>query len=673
MKKRDQEEQICCSSRISYPEVELWATDIADDDRLKIINPGDLPIDDILEGLGIGSSQLRQSFGITDPDEIKERQSILGFLLNNPKVMSWAIENRTPFSLPTSEESYLEHFNPELPSTPYWSGIKTFIELLDESTGPLPGRLSTILEAMRSSLVLEDDEKIMSNFISSRITQIAVIEGLVSFNTGNCYYATSETSKFHRRGEKKRRISSPSSLSLNDDFHIHGHRMHSFAVSSAARHDAPEWTTGGFMRFTRVSDFASYLAERKNTQEKKSAYKGMVINEPSDSLVRDIKSGVMQLLQFDWEDIGTDVTVRVSFSYSKEGLLVNIYSIEPSKFAIEDKDKRFTYGSYYGYQKDKVDEIRQALAEYNDNALTFQKSLIISRTMAKIEEQAPNFFTKKFHIPSPNVDHEHRWFALENLYTDPVVEKIYLECIRHRDFARQQIGMLRSIALLSQGISRTSTRFGIPISFPKIIDDDQHTISFDDVYPVHLFSSKYGPVPIKDMVPVNGRIIGFTGYHGGGKTVAELGIIGNVFLAHSGLPICGTNFRFNLKSIIGVVFIERGEGSTCEMLVGKIKNILEGIRDVDCEKVVLVLDELGSATQENSGFELGKDLLLKLSKLGVSVLFSTQILSLAEYAVSELDAVCYKLNLDHSMTPGIADGGMNDLRKRYGIDELLKS
>jgi hypothetical protein len=83
------------------------------------------------------------------------------------------------------------------------------------------------------------------------------------------------------------------------------------------------------------------------------------------------------------------------------------------------------------------------------------------------------------------------------------------------------------------------------------------------------------------------------------------------------------------------------------------------------------LSTTGSGTQELAGLELGQDLLRTLAKRGVSVIFSTQITSLAEFARDELDSLCFKLDDKHHVSEGIGDGGMKELRRRTGLEKLL--
>lgn len=661
---------------VIYPTtLELWKTVIPGRDYIKIINSGDFNRANLFRGIGIDSSPLLSSFGITDRQEILDRQSILGYLLDNPMIAAWLNEEDIPYDLPQDEAHYLKYFDPKKKSTDYWAKIKKLIEMLDSSSGPMPAQLRVLLDALRSTLVLEEDEKVMSKFITERLTQIAVIEGLMDFKVNGCGDIMIEPPESESEDADPRYVYAPRDLKLVEGPHVHGHRIYSFAISTAVHHTVPDWTKGGLMKKFGVEKVFSRRAQKKNNHEKALALRGMVINEPSEGLVNDVKNGLLKLLRFDWRGLNEDVILRVYFSYSGKGLMVNIYSIDPDRTRIEDMEKEFDFGGYGGYQKNEIVRIQESLKHYKEIAVLYRKTLVTAKGMLRFEERLPNIFGDNHQIDSPSTDSEHRWFALENLYSDPIVRDIYRECIRNRGFIRKHISMLKHIAWLSVNIQLTATKHGVTISFPKIVDDCDQVVSFNAVYPVHLFPQigDKKPIPIKDMAPVNGQIIGFTGHHGGGKTVAALGVIDNLFLAQSGLPVFGDNFQFNLKSIIGMVFIERGEGSTCEMLVEKIKNILEGIRDTDSGKIVLILDELGSATQENSGYELGRDLLLKLSRQKVSVLFSTQILSLAEYAKSELGAICYKFTPDHEMALGVADGGMNDLRVRYGINELLEA
>ncbi|MEK7103258.1 MAG: hypothetical protein AAB870_02840, partial [Patescibacteria group bacterium] len=113
-------------------------------------------------------------------------------------------------------------------------------------------------------------------------------------------------------------------------------------------------------------------------------------------------------------------------------------------------------------------------------------------------------------------------------------------------------------------------------------------------------------------------------------------------------------------------------GSTCEMIIAKLTNILKAAEQYSSDEFVVVIDELGVGTQESSGLELGKDMLEALSKRKISVLFSTQILALAEYAKADLGAYCFKVDEHHALSVGIAGGAMDVLREKSGFNAILK-
>ena len=106
--------------------------------------------------------------------------------------------------------------------------------------------------------------------------------------------------------------------------------------------------------------------------------------------------------------------------------------------------------------------------------------------------------------------------------------------------------------------------------------------------------------------------------------------------------------------------------------ISHIKKILEAAEKVPANQMVAVIDELGSATQEAAGADLGRRVIKKLSERGVSVVFATQIQSLARFAQDELDAHTCSLTRDHRIESGISDGGLDNLCDDMGVTKLLE-
>jgi hypothetical protein len=280
-------------------------------------------------------------------------------------------------------------------------------------------------------------------------------------------------------------------------------------------------------------------------------------------------------------------------------------------------------------------------------------------------------------VPSLYTDSKYRWFALSNIYAQKQFTKAHDAIKCHREFLKENVTMLYSIAQVASRIKKKADELGTDICKTEIFEGEDGVVSFDGkIIPIQLLTQP--GMNVKDIVPVgnlpvlNGQIIGLTGLHGKGKTESSLALLANIWLAQSGIPPLGIGtWRQNVKDTIGCVFIEPGKGSTCQKLVLKIKKLLEALGDTKPGRVVFVLDELGSATQEMDGLKFGQDVLATLNSQHISTLFSTQITGLAKWAETELGAQCFQLTAERQIKPGIGDGGMNQLRQETGIDAYL--
>ena len=65
-------------------------------------------------------------------------------------------------------------------------------------------------------------------------------------------------------------------------------------------------------------------------------------------------------------------------------------------------------------------------------------------------------------------------------------------------------------------------------------------------------------------------------------------LIAAIYLAQSGLPVFGAKLSLNVKKIIGMVFLERGSGSTLQLLLEKYKSLLVSLDKCDRNGIVPV-------------------------------------------------------------------------------------
>jgi hypothetical protein len=431
-----------------------------------------------------------------------------------------------------------------------------------------------------------------------------------------------------------------------------------------------------------VPEIGDWYYSRKRKKAYKKAYRPQQITLLSNSLTSELENAVYLILRgVNWEQLedyedrlaGTKVFAR--FRYGERGLEVQIYGLEAP---LSQSNEGFETETYDGFSPAVISQMTAARLKYNAQ-VSRRKQAEESEILRQVAiKDCPDFFQRWVKIPeadSREFGYSFKWQHLNEMYSALSRAEAVDALRKHRDFASTHIATLQSMSAIIDSMEARAEQVGSALCFPEIVDG-QHVVAFRNLVPIHLLETPTKGkclVPIDGLPILNGDMVGFTGFHGGGKTVASLTIPLDIYLAQSGLPILGDSLRLNVKRALGMVFIERGKGSTCEVLVEKLARVLKQALEHQGKEVVLVLDELGSATQEVSGLELGKDVLTALRKKGISVLFSTQILGLAKFAETNLGAKCFKLDASHRISAGIADGGMSELRKRSGLNKLLKS
>jgi hypothetical protein len=182
-------------------------------------------------------------------------------------------------------------------------------------------------------------------------------------------------------------------------------------------------------------------------------------------------------------------------------------------------------------------------------------------------------FSEPILIDSIKVDEKYKFVGLNYLYSDPrFIDRI--KAIKEfRFFVQRKLNLLWEIAYLADSFVSTSISSGKKMCFPRILEDRNHLVSFSNLTPVKLIKEGPGIIDIKGLPSLNGQIFVFTGQNRGGKSVAKESIIHDIYLAQSGLPVFASSFSLNVKKVIGAVFMERGEGSTAELLLKKTKKI----------------------------------------------------------------------------------------------------
>lgn len=656
-------EKIIKVNKVKYPSISIWDRYPKPKERLAIVNQEDFPEGEILESLGIAESPLAYSFGITDMNEISKRQKILKFLIDRPKLRKWIGGQLTESPLPESRFSspdngemnrFQKYFNPKKEHNPFWGIMAGFLSYCEEE--PLPEELKKFQEMLKKNLGLEEAEKQMGRIIGDRIQNVATIEGIVTLH----YFSESVSGSGNNREWKIGFLNISGGKKENRVF---GYRKYTASLLDV------ETRNLGNSLFDKA-----FFKDFRNKLEKTRALQDSLVEEIDQNLEADLISGIQRIfesIRFR-NSAWASGQIKARFAYGDKGLSIRIFSCQP--YVEDNKYSDFQAKSYEGFSsKEKIAWIEAARKKFEEEA--YQTDLLTEKgkMLVAIEEQSPRFFHRWHYVPSARTDMRHKWFAVSNFYRT-VFKETYDALNAHREFFFSNLRTLRYISGIADRLVEMSQALNAPICWPEFVLDGEHVVAFESLIPIHLLHrlDKYEQVvPIQNMPVLNGQIIGLTGSHEGGKTVTSSAISEAIFLAQSGLPLLGKGFRLNLKKIVGVVFLTRGEGSMARIMIEKVKNFLETARDAKPEEVVVILDELGEGTQEISGAALGWDLLKALKKKGVSVIFNTQITGLAERAQNELGAQCMRFSSDHKIEVGVGDGDMPGLRRKTGLDTAL--
>ncbi len=665
-----------------FPDVTLWSRD---SEPMKIINESDLLKSRLLRKLGIEQSPLVTSFGVRDGVEIERRQRTMKFLIENSNFRRFILQgvNLGCIDIPLDGQEFLDHFK-NSKKNPFWETVKAFCKLIEKSGGSAPAELQKLARFFSSMQpTVESEERVMADALACEIQQATFLSGLF-------------TARFRGGGSR-------SSLSKVSDFSVYGYQRYSYSLSNRWREydvDLPDWLTW-------VEALGNFLIGLFRAKWLYAPLVKLNVPEELKSDVRDFLE-TLQKVSFQLGDAGRDeVDVRFSYRYDETGLnirFIDLVFCEKEK-SVEQEMEPFLKEQYVGYGAVEMRMLER-------QARQVAKSIVSTRVLEQVidarrelRREFPALFSSMV-IPSQAMDQQYKWFSLPSIVeSSSTFNEDYQKFSSFREYFREHLKTLREMAIIAESLIQKSEEWSAPLAYPVLLSDDTHLISFEGVRPVHLIgearssgvigrkdavgdAKKEKPViKARELVPVtalpelNGQMVLLTGQNAGGKTVSLETVAYALWLAQSGLPVFAENFSFNVKGVLGLVFMERGEGSTADLLVNKLKKVLEGIGGMDKKSVLLIVDELGSATQEGEresavrkatgGYGLGSRFLRTVQQHGCSILFSTQIRTLAEYAGNELGASCFSFTLNHAIVPGIGAGDIELLVERSGLEELL--
>jgi hypothetical protein len=439
------------------------------------------------------------------------------------------------------------------------------------------------------------------------------------------------------------------------------------------------------------------MAALWNRRYDRVVYGGQVISTLPTRLEEIIERAGAEVLTNDDMQDAADWRLTFAFHYLNGELRVKIIDMQVNYTKERSDDTRLKASrhqrskmlehdlltSFPGYSRRQLRHLQEQASQIDaqsasDHLARVHKAFIHTN----LPGGAGEFFSEEGKlIEDCKFQDEFRDYALKGLFHEAgPVKELFDHVTAYRSWVSARFEQLRALSGVLSNMQRVSRDGDWPLTMPEVLGESEHLLRFTSLIPTQLIGQATSTgevldvsdlVPIQDFTKLNGELVFLTGHNAGGKTVTQETLAETLYLAQCGLPVFGEGVAFNPKEVLAVVFIERGAGSTAELLLRKIKATLATVSESDPARTLVVLDELGTGTQEVDGDQLARQVLARLQHIGCSVLASTQIMSLAKYAETDLGALMFQVDRDRHITPGIGRGDVTGLAERVGLSEFL--
>ena len=647
---------------------------------LTVINQEDLRLPRLLDRIGATSLQAISMVATSDRDEILRRQELADWLLRNKTVRAVLTEESLRPDIPLSAHGFLFEFNPEREaSSGFMERLRCLSDVIEKSLKQkTPDVVRRFAKTLRDTLdSAEAAERDFQSVAFDYIGRAANLSGTVNF--------------VRAAGKSGGVVSSKAVVS--------GYRLHCYEPLAYRRWEydskGQEWADHHpVMSAPKRAAMALW-----NRRYDRVVYGQQVIDTLPEELESIVCRAGQQILAEDDMSSQANWCLKFAFRYLDGELrlkLIDMYvdftdDRNKPNYRVDDQarsralthDLLTSFRGYSWWHKRRLMRHDRWIARRSvrDHLQRMHKAFIHTN----LSEAAGEYFSEEGKVVEDRrFAEKFGLYALQGLCTeedDLPVKPLYERVLAYRQWTAARVHQLFELTRVLKKMQTVATSGDLPFEFFDVLETQDHLIRFDSIIPTHLIGqagadgeklSAADLHPIRDLAKLNGKVVFLTGHNAGGKTVTQESLAEMVYLAQCGLPVFGENVAFNPKEVLAVVFIERGAGSTAELLLRKTRDTLAAVTESDPARTLVVLDELGTGTQELDGDQLARQVLARLHQIGCSVLCSTQIQSLAQHAEEELGALMFQVDRTRAITPGIGRGDVAGLADRVGLTEYLQ-
>lgn len=609
--------------------------------------------DDPVKGISV------LSLATSDVEEILFRQKVAKWLmLPGMQEFAQALKNKRDDdhreTLPKHDRSFVEYYHDlENNSTNFWLRVRGFqenIECMEElDKENLPPRIKDLLnEITVNGPVFRSGEKILAREIINNMRSMAAVVGMVNYaiNTNNW-----------RNGQDV------VDLEKVESKHCFGVRQYDENLDTPVKTiNLPPWTG-------KVGKVASDIA---NSIIWERRHKPSRIRKTPKSIIEDIGDYLNEIFKSNRSLPDSDVNfleVRVAYQLGIDGLTVQIIGwsvgVKVEGTSQEVKASSVTHPDF------KDENNNRELEKYAEKVAWLRTGLVETRKRNPINKWLAVVSERIGPINSSKSSEE---FCLAHFKT---VYAKHEEQIKEIKDWQAMIERAFDDIILLDGIIERMSYVEVPCSLPEFVSDGE--FKFRDIYPLRLASVSKNILPF-DRFSVNGKISNLTGRNGSGKTTLQVSILDAIILAMSGLPVPVVEMTLPPVEIILLSFLDRElNRSTFQAKLQKDTGnarIIREISEMDRKKAILITDEVGSATTEESVLPLAQDYVGWLKKQEISVVMSTQIPRLSEFVGDKLGGTNLIIKLEekkkiYEITEGIGEGEPIVLARQAGLLEII--
>jgi hypothetical protein len=601
-----------------------------------------------------------------DPVEIRERQGIFKWLLQNTSLsadfFTHGYDSRDGSqTLPDQSRDFMKYQHLlEQADTNFWRRVAAFQEVADRSLYQLPGRVNSLSQALtREGQIQYEEEVGLVSDMLAELRRLAQFEGTLEFQvdtTSEGQPVQIELTPFLDRVPKLKGLLFRDAYNVRD-LACYGLWTHHEALDPH-RLEIPVPLSARFLRRIKFKGWAEVLESRQKVKLVEPAQ----IKRTPKEIAQDVADYLNKLFaKKNGFELDAKFRLRVFYRFGAEGLSVTFLSWELCK----------SYPGQLTFAEPEFDtgHLRHLSRRFANKRNKVAKGYWPHRVYAELNDWLMEYTTSHA-IDSPLTDAQfcHQRFSSVYLTFKTGIEKV-MAWQNQVTAALDDLVLWRNIAV---AIDKADT----PYYYPEI-DTQTARLEATNAYPIRLRRIEGVTLVPFSAVSLNGQIVNLGGKNNSGKSTAMLTDLDIQTMGQSGLPVFAkSGVVVYPRQYILLSFLDRSSDKSTYMAKlikdHEVINLINSVPLQERKSVLVIVDELGSGTDQHEVLEVVQPFLDWLCQQQVSVLTSTQIRAVSDYIASSCGGENFVINPDYGIKKGVGSPRPRELAESIGFFESMK-